>query len=355
MSDLAFSLLSQHITRCTGDNSRLLWVIDENISALELAVVASVPNSHVLTNRCDLANSLQAKGCQVVLSDFDFSSFANSSFDRIFYRISKEKAIVHHVINCSAQYLKGNGQLLIAGYKNEGIKTYVDKARQLFVGSVSRERGGQSSLLAIFECPQDKQSLAAYALDDKHYAELRVINPDDSIALLSKPGIFGWNKIDQGSFFLVEHLKDFFQQLPENPVRIADLGCGYGYLSVMASQFVDAVFIATDNNVAAVAACQQNFQRRGLRGDVVVADCAEGIDQSVDVVLCNPPFHQGFAVDDGLTEKFLLSCKRLLKTGGHALFVVNSFIALERKAQGMFSRVCTINNNKRFKLIALKK
>ena len=132
-----------------------------------------------------------------------------------------------------------------------------------------------------------------------------------------------------------------------------DLGCGYGFLSVNAHQKgVDSI-LATDNNAAAVIACQQNFDRLGIKGAVVADDCAANQDERFDLVLCNPPFHQGFSVEGELTDRFLARAARLTARNGMALFVTNMFIPLERKAKGVFAGVDTFADNGSFKLVRL--
>ena len=86
---------------------------------------------------------------------------------------------------------------------------------------------------------------------------------------------------------------------------------------------------------------------------MVAADAGDLVQGSFDLLLCNPPFHQGFTVDGTLGNKFLNSANRLLATGGQALFVVNSFIPLEQGAKQYFRRVEVLANNGSFKLVAM--
>ena len=67
--------------------------------------------------------------------------------------------------------------------------------------------------------------------------------------MYSKPGIYGWQKIDRGSALLIEQLSDVLASMARAPKRLADLGCGYGYLSIMAAQQLpDCQWLMTDNN-----------------------------------------------------------------------------------------------------------
>lgn len=357
MSDQAFNLLRERIAQDRQSSRKVLWLIDENLAAAELLSLSPDNNLQCMTNRCDLAALLEVHGYSVVLNDFDFSVFDKHYFETVYFRVSKEKAIVHHVINSAAQILQSGGQLVLAGYKNEGTKTYIDKAAALYSGDIGRQRGGNAAMLAVIGKSAELAVTADNRLDDKNYRGEHTIGTD-AISFVSKPGLYGWNKIDKGSAFLIEALPEFLAGLNTPPEKLADLGCGYGYLSVMASQQIDGHFIATDNNVAAVDMCRRNFEKHHVDGEVMLSDAGQAIKSPIDLVLCNPPFHQGFEVQGDLTDKFLQAAKRLLATRqsshqGHALFVVNHFIPLEKKARGLFSECREIANNGSFKVLAL--
>jgi 16S rRNA (guanine1207-N2)-methyltransferase len=86
---------------------------------------------------------------------------------------------------------------------------------------------------------------------------------------------------------------------------------------------------------------------------VMADDCGGQLAPGFDLILCNPPFHQGFSVDGALTDKFLRQTRRLLSAQGMAVFVVNQFIALERAAQKYFRVIEPAGRNPSFKLIRL--
>ena len=133
-----------------------------------------------------------------------------------------------------------------------------------------------------------------------------------------------------------------------------DLGCGYGYLGCEASRYPFTSITSTDNNAAALAASKENFAYLPHSNhQVIAADAGDQLDQEFDTILCNPPFHQGFTVDDGMNIKFLSNSKRLLSSSGQALFVVNAFIPLEHTATQYFAQVNVLANDGAFKLVAL--
>lgn len=353
MADLAFELLLQELNStdsgAANDASERcdLWLVDENIDGDQIARLRPRPNLRAVSNRFDIYQQLIDQGLQAQLSDFEHCCF--EGVDRVLFRVSKEKALVHHVLNSARAQLPVAGQLLISGYKNEGIKTYLDKTAVLFGDRGSRQKGGQSSQLGVF---LQGAGAAPDYLDDKHYAQLRGIAANPK--LLSKPGVFGWNKIDRGSEFLIEYLPVLLAQLEAVPSTVVDLGCGYGYISALAHPLVPAHYLATDNNVAAVAACRENFSQLGIEGEVTLDHCGQSLSATADLVLCNPPFHQGFELESSLTVQFLRSARRIVKKNGTALFVVNSFIPLEKASQGVFGECQVVANNGSFKLLVLR-
>lgn len=358
MSDLAFELLREKMQKHHGKG---LWVVDENLPQ-NIATLAQA-EIHCITNRCDVAAELQRREFSVQLNDFDLSIFDSQSFDVVYYRVSKEKPVVHRIINQLGRYLKPGGRLYLSGFKGEGAKTYIAKAGR-FLGSLEEKiLGGKTSMIATIVCDgefsrdESKDDDSRAMLDDKQYGELRDINADNEIVFSSKPGVYGWQKEDRGSAFLIENLPPLLARINADIgiQSVADLGCGYGYLSVKAAQFMDATFYASDNNVAAVRCCQENFRRHGVNGEVSLDSCGAKMPSGMDFVLCNPPFHQGFDVESDLTTRFIEAASRVLNKGAYAFFVVNAFIPLEKKAARYFDKVETIANNKSFKLLLLKK
>lgn len=353
MNDLALNWIIQQLTSSAiNNNARFLWCTDEN------ALNALPPALHhqllVLTNRWDVAEQARARDFSTEFNDFDCSQIADNSLDKIFYRISKEKPIVHHLLNQAWRCLKPGGQLFLAGYKNEGTKTYIEKIAKLLGCDKKIVKNG---LVYSSELVKGTSYDANQLLDDSNYNQPRPIAPDSGLGLFSKPGLFGWNKIDAGSALLIEQLKQLPPRL--NPFKsCADLGCGYGYLSIAAASLdiCNSVnhWTLTDNNAAALVLAQQNLLNHQLTGNVIAADAGKGIDNKVDLLLCNPPFHQGFGIDGDLTDKFLQSARRLLAPGGTALFVVNQFIPLERKAASLFSKINLLIDNGSFKVIQLE-
>lgn len=328
MTDAPLQQLYDRLPHLEGP---LWWFADEHISA---PVPEARDDCQVFCNRCDSAALLEEAGYPVQLGDFTVPQNPQWVPQTVVYRVSKERPLVHLLINAAMAALPIGGRLVISGYKNDGLKGYADKTAKVFKASKQVQKCDAGAYVATLT----KEFESSATLDDKGYRQLREIHSQP--VLYSKPGIYGWQKIDRGSALLVEQLPGVLAARTGPIDCVADLGCGYGYLTVMAAQqLVASRWLLTDNNATALLACEKNIAEHGLSAALHLADCAAGLQGPVDLVLCNPPFHQGFAVDGDLIGRFLAAAARLLSVDGEALFVVNQFIPLPRYAEGLFEGI----------------
>lgn len=348
MTDAPTTWLLQKIHQHSSAQS--FWFSDEN-------VLRQLPDAHnwsrkpeFITNRWDIAEHAKHVGFSTQFSDFDLTAVADNSIDHIFYRISKEKAVTHHLINQAQRILQPNGILWISGQKNEGIKTYIEKGSTLFGCEKNIQKDGMS-----YSSQLTKRINSGALLNDENYPHLRECLHINNKNVLSKPGQFGWNKIDQGSEFLMSEASRLLALTPRTFEHCLDLGCGYGYLTISSQHLLINQRTLTDNNAAALATAKANCAQLNIIAKVIAADAGAQVSDHFDLILCNPPFHQGFSVDGDLTDKFLRNAARLLAENGVAYFVVNQFIALEKKALPYFKQINLIAQNKSFKVVELRK
>lgn len=325
----------------------LLLVVDENLQSSALPTAQQ--GQFVLTNRYDQHLQLQQLGWPSEFSDYRWPE-ALKHCASILYRISKEKAVVHHLINLAQQHLPPGGQLILIGHRGEGIKTYAKKAQQCLGGSrTERKLGGD-----LWRIELSRGATPGALLDTQDYHQLRAVAQLQGKEYLSKPGVFGWNKIDAGSTLLIEQLGQH-SQLPLNSTRVLDLGCGSGHL-ILASCASDCPVTATDNNAAAILTTRCNLDNFGFsQAEVIASDAGLQLQPEFDLILCNPPFHSGFGINHDLTEKFSVQSARLLAKTGEAWFVVNQHVPLARIAARYFAEVELRIDNGHFCVYTLRK
>ncbi len=117
---------------------------------------------------------------------------------------------------------------------------------------------------------------------------------------------------------------------PREAREVVDLGCGSGVLAVAAArELPHATVSALDLSAAAVASARTTAAANGL-ADRITAVQADGLSEvdpdSLDLVLCNPPFHRGTARDADTAATLFAQAGTRLRVGGELWVVWNSHL-----------------------------
>lgn len=328
------------------ENKKTLWCIHDQAWTIDIPLEQVA----VVTNRFDQHQRAESLGLTSHFSDFCFGELS-LDHDILLFSLAKEKAINHHLIQAFFQSFPKTCQLIVKGEKNQGIKSILKavKATGASVGEYKEKIGGKKTTFHIVKNNPKK----AFRTDLPDYHTFFSLADTE---YLSKPGIFGANKIDKGSELMMQALKAYLDDNPLNEnASLLDLGCGYGYLSIEASKLGFSSIDGTDNCAGAVIACKANFKKNNITGNVIADNCAKHIKKTYDWVLCNPPFHQGFEHDKHLIEKFVKSASNHLTDEGLACFVVNQFIGIDKMVEKYFSSSQQLTIDKGFKITLCKK
>jgi 16S rRNA (guanine1207-N2)-methyltransferase len=149
---------------------------------------------------------------------------------------------------------------------------------------------------------------------------------DLGLTVCAHGAAFAGAKVDRGTRALLAVLPG---AVPDATTAL-DLGCGTGVLAVaLASARPGLSVIGADQSAAAVASAAATVAANGLtdRVRVVRDDAAASLpDGSVDLVVCNPPFHQGATVSEVLAQRLFTGAARVLRPGGELWCVYNSHL-----------------------------
>ena len=346
-SDPAVAALVQTILdqRQRHPEFKFIWLADEH--PVQPSQMDSLPRDSLLfiSNRFDQHQLAESRGVSSRFSDFEIMPEDNPQ--EVFIRVPKERSLTHFLLNQAFEYLPAGGKLWLFGYKNEGIKTHIKRASSLLGCGAKVSKGRNQLSIACLE----KNSVKSEHLDDEDYLILRQIQHPDVEPVWSKPGIYGWDKIDAGSSLLTKVLSAHADC--KEGLRILDIGCGYGYLSLWSSQQKPTLLTATDNCFGALEAASRNLKTLGA--EIKASNAGDCINGEYDLILCNPPFHQGFSTSPDLHLRFLNNTRRLLSDGGIAWYVVNQFLPLERVASENNLISEEIARDKGFKVLRLTK
>jgi 16S rRNA G1207 methylase RsmC len=190
-------------------------------------------------------------------------------------------------------------------------------------------------------------SSAPAKLPDFTYFEHR------GLVLANMANVFSAESIDIGARFFIEQ----FERLPEAH-RIADLGCGNGALSAFAKLYQpQAQIIGFDESYMAVASAQETFRKNQLNdAEFKVSNLlSEADDESFDLILCNPPFHQQRRVTTDTARRMIQQARHKLSIGGELWLVANRHLNYPKDLKRTFGNSETLNANPKFVVLRARK
>ena len=240
------------------------------------------------------------------------------------------------------------GTEFIAGGMIKHTPARAYRLLEKIIGPTRTGLGWKKARLAFAEFDPDKD-LPPQAEDMEYDL------PDLDLTLTNRPGVFARHGLDPGTRLLVAHLP-----VTDMPLRVADLGCGNGVLAlVVARQCPAASILGVDESYLAVASARENKKRAGLSGRDLRFEAGDGLEEteagSLDLVVCNPPFHQAQAVGDHLAWRMFEQAKRALKPGGELRIVGNRHLGYHVKLNRMFGNCEVLASDRKFVVLGSRR
>ncbi len=251
--------------------------------------------------------------------------------------LPKEKSLAEFLFLQLASQLPKGTPIFAVGPNDGGIRALVKKTLAGLDTFSKFASGNHCQLLAtqllepqLFEAASTQRRLTINIQQQ----------PYDIVFL---PGVFGENKLDSGTEFLLQHI----------PTKLAgsvlDFGCGSGVISAwLCANRPISQLIAADISTLAVTAAEQTLMLYDLPHEVRLSDGFHNITERFDWIVTNPPFHQGKRNDYRITTEFIQSLKQHLKPNGQVIMVANHFLPWPSLLQEEFKTVTTVAQNSRY-------
>ncbi len=165
---------------------------------------------------------------------------------------------------------------------------------------------------------------------------------------ISRPGLFGWDKIDKGSEIITRYIPADLKG------RGADFGCGYGYLSrflLSNCKKVEQLY-CIDADYRAVELCRKNLEQFDCRKEFLWRDLTKAQDDlcNLDFVIMNPPFHENKREDMSIGQDFIYVAHAALRQGGKLFMVANNHLPYEKILKNKFTRCHKLYEGHGFKV-----
>lgn len=170
------------------------------------------------------------------------------------------------------------------------------------------------------------------------------------------PNVFSSEKLDIGTRFLLEQLH---RLAPSETVM--DLACGNGVLGLVAmKRGLAQKVVFCDESAMAVASAQRNASGVLPRATHNVSfhhgdGLVDYTGEAVQLILCNPPFHQEHTVDGFVGRHLIAQCSRHIQPGGYLCLVANRHLDYAPVLRSGFHRVEKLAGNSKFNILLARK
>ena len=321
---------------------RTIAVINDRYGALTLGVAArhGITGIRVhqdsVTGELALARNAADAGLTGVFSHHDLGEDLLDGVDVVLMQLPRSLAELTEIAETIARFAAPEVQVY-AGGRDKHMTPAMNAVLGASFESVSAGRGRQKARVLSASRPIRPSALS--------YPVSEFIG-DIDLTVLAHGAVFAGAKLDIGTRFL----GSFAARMKPDASVVVDLGCGTGILACLLARTHDtARVMATDRSAAAVASARATASANGVVIDVFRDDAMVTLpSSSVDLVVCNPPFHEGASLHTGSAEKLFAAAGRVLRPGGEMWTVYNTHLGYRQALSNAVGPTEVAGKNKKF-------
>lgn len=164
------------------------------------------------------------------------------------------------------------------------------------------------------------------------------------LEVFSFPGVFSHGRADPATDLLLGVLVQ--QSLVGEAL---DIGCGAGVIAATLARRGLSV-TAVDVSATAVASTAETLSRNGLSAKVLRSDVFDQVKGKFDLLITNPPFHEGTRRTIAVTERLIAQAPEYLKPRGGLWMVANQGLPYGDMLKKAFKKVDVVGENRHFRV-----
>mgnify|MGYP003602228957 CR=1 FL=1 len=271
----------------------------------------------------------------------DFTIENSHSADLIVYYWGKNKQEVSFQLNQILSQAPIGQELLIIGENRSGVRSAEKMLQPL--GNIHKIDSARRCGLYHFQLQQKPHfELSRYWKVYQHpqLAEL-------SVHCL--PGVFSAGELDHGTALLLSTLTQKVQG------RVLDLGCGAGVIgSYLKQQNPRIELVMSDIHAMALASAERTLRENDLSGEVIASDVFSDLQGKFNLIISNPPFHDGIDTAYRAVQELVAQAKWFLVQGGELRIVANSFLPYPELLEQAFGAYDVLAKTNKFKVYTVR-
>ncbi len=332
--DSADELLLQHLFTRELKGKRIL-IVNDAFGALACALSDFEVDSYTdsfLSAQALQRNSQGQKSALVHLDQF------KGPYDFVLVKVPKNMSFLEDILCHVSAHLHSESQVIAACRIKHLPKTAFDLLEKI-IGPTTTSLAQKKSRL-IFAKFKKAAKASPYPL--------QVQMDTFQLPFVNHSNLFSREKLDIGTrFFLQNLLQGSFKS-------ILDLGCANGIIGIAASlKNPQAKIVFSDESAMAIQSARINFSRFAqTEAEFVWTNGFENQPpEKLDLVLCNPPFHQEAALDESVADQMFRDAYSSLTPGGQLRVVGNSHLMYPQKMKKIFGNSRIIATHPKFLII----
>lgn len=334
--------LAQTMTTAVSGTKSMLLLNDAH-GALATALNRFDPISwsdSYLSHRSAEQN-VRANECENPFRALSSVQTPNKSVDVLLIRVPKTTALLEDQLARIRPYLHEGTQVVAAGMIKH-LQKSAFSCLEKYIGPLTTSLGKKKARLLF---PVLDRSIK---VDSSPFPSV-FEDKDLSLPVISHANVFSREQLDHGARFFLQQFKNL---APSG--RVVDLACGNGVLGLQyLKQFPSAEVHFIDESYSAVDSARLNhkawFSCQQTSAKFEVADGLESVEtESLDLILCNPPFHQQHVIGDEVALALFAGAKRCLRQGGALWVVANQHLSYSGKLKRLFGNCRMVASNKKF-------
>jgi 23S rRNA (guanine1835-N2)-methyltransferase len=273
-------------------------------------------------------------------SDHKIRPFTNLNdlqglYDFVIMRIPKNMSFLEDILAHLTHHLHPNSQVICGSMVKHLPSTSFDLLKR-YIGETTTSLAKKKARL-IFAKFEKEIVTSPYPMK---------VNMDGfGYPFTNHSNLFSREKLDIGSRFFLEHI-------PRGDFKtILDLGCANGIIGIRAKELnPKAQIIFSDESAMAIESAKLNYQNHFTdEARFIWTNCFENqTRESLDLILCNPPFHQGHTIGDFIAQQMFRDAHAALRSGGILRVIGNSHLGYGQVLKKFFGNMRVVASNKKF-------
>lgn len=337
-------LLNDVAEKLTQFDAPRILIINDSFGALAVALSQFKPSAISDSYLAQLSTVENLKLNKIESAEVELYSsleVPQKSFDFILIKAPKTVAFLEDILARLQSVMTENTEVITAGMV-KNMPASIWKTIDKLVGETVPSKAVKKARLIYATPDLSKNTLNNYpsyfALENTDYQ------------ICNHSNVFSRQSLDIGTRF-------FLSELPRNNKyqQVVDLGCGNGVVGlVFAEKNPQAQLHFIDESFMAVASAKENFQQAKTQQEASfqAGDALTNFaDHSMDLILCNPPFHQQNAIGSHIAMRMFKQAKQVLRVGGELWVIGNRHLGYQVFLKKYFPKVELIASNAKFILL----